>query len=99
MIYTIIRFLSAEELEWYLEECLSLKQKFPDYVAGQPHEDRQAAITLTFIKGFDVVGPEDTMRPLIDYVEPLLAFREKCDSMGVDLPFIFHAGETLGDGE
>jgi hypothetical protein len=39
------------------------------------------------------------MHPLIYYIHPLLAFREKCDSMGVDLPFLFHAGETLGDGE
>jgi adenosine deaminase CECR1 len=39
------------------------------------------------------------MRPLIDYIKPLLAFREKCDSLGVDIPFLFHAGETLGDGE
>ncbi|KAG8801906.1 hypothetical protein FRC17_006529, partial [Serendipita sp. 399] len=81
LIYTIIRVISSEELEWYLDDCLSLKQKFP-----------------TILAGFDIVGSEDTGKPLIDYLEPLLAFRRKCEQSGVDLPFLFHAGETLGDG-
>ncbi|PVG02591.1 adenosine deaminase-related growth [Serendipita vermifera] len=81
IIYTIIRVMTPQELEWYLEDCLNLKQKYPSVLAG-----------------FDIVGPEDTTNPLIYYLEPLLAFRSKCDSLGVDLPFLFHAGETLGDG-
>lgn len=36
--------------------------------------------------------------PLIKYLEPLLKFRERQKEEGVDIPFIFHAGETLGDG-
>jgi adenosine deaminase CECR1 len=42
------------------------------------------------------VGHEDgaECKPLIDYAEPLLRFAEQHP----DIPFIFHAGETLGDG-
>jgi adenosine deaminase CECR1 len=45
-----------------------------------------------------LVGGEDELKPLIDYIEPLLQFRELQKVEGVDIPFIFHAGETLGDG-
>ena len=48
--------------------------------------------------GFDLVGNENELRPLIDYVEPLLRFKKRQTEEGVDIPFIFHAGETLGDG-
>jgi adenosine deaminase CECR1 len=47
--------------------------------------------------GFDLVGPEDTTRPLIDYINPLLSFVER-QELDHQIPFIFHAGETLGDG-
>ena len=64
-----------------MDECLQLKQKYPDVIAG-----------------FDLVGAEDTGRPLTDYIAPLIAFQERVKELGIDLPFIFHAGETLDDG-
>lgn len=64
-----------------MDECLQLKQKYPDIIAG-----------------FDLVGSEDTGRPLTDYLAPLIAFQERAKELGVDIPFIFHAGETLDDG-
>ena len=48
--------------------------------------------------GFDLVGPEDTTKPIIDYLVPLLRFKDRQKELGLDIPFIFHAGETLGDG-
>lgn len=48
--------------------------------------------------GFDLVGNENTLNPLIYYIEPLLRFKKRVAELGLDLPFIFHAGETLGDG-
>lgn len=81
IIYTTIRFISPEELEWYTEDALALKQEFPHLIAG-----------------FDLVGHEDTLKPLIDYIEPLTKLMRRREELGVDLPFIFHAGETLGDG-
>ena len=48
--------------------------------------------------GFDLIGSEDNHRPLIDYIEPLLRFKSRQTELGLDVPFMFHAGETLGDG-
>ena len=48
--------------------------------------------------GFDLVGHEDSLVPLIDYIEPLTEFPEMQKKAGVHIPYIFHAGETLGDG-
>jgi len=50
------------------------------------------------IAGFDLVGDENANHPLIYYLSPLLAFRAECDSLSLDIPFLFHAGETCGDG-
>lgn len=50
------------------------------------------------IAGFDLVGPEDLGRPLSDLLPELFWFRKQCAQEGVNLPFFFHAGETLGDG-
>lgn len=48
--------------------------------------------------GFDLVGQEDAGRPLIHFAKRLIQFREEVDRLGLDIPFLFHAGETLGDG-
>ncbi|EUC63201.1 adenosine deaminase-related growth factor [Rhizoctonia solani AG-3 Rhs1AP] len=50
------------------------------------------------IAGFDLVAQEDTNKPLIYYIESLLWFQEESKKRGLDIPFIFHAGETLDDG-
>ncbi|KAH9928471.1 Metallo-dependent hydrolase [Epithele typhae] len=50
------------------------------------------------ICGFDLVGHEDPLQPLIYYIDPLRRFVERQKEEGLDIPFIFHAGETLGDG-
>ncbi|RFU80916.1 adenosine deaminase family [Trichoderma arundinaceum] len=50
------------------------------------------------IAGYDLVGPEDLGKPLADLLPELFWFRKQCAQEGVNLPFYFHAGETLGDG-
>ncbi|KAH9928472.1 Metallo-dependent hydrolase [Epithele typhae] len=50
------------------------------------------------IAGFDLVGHEDSLKPLIYYYEPLTKFAERQKEEGVNIPFMFHAGETCGDG-
>lgn len=60
------------------------------------------AIKQTFpdlIAGFDVVGQEDMGRPLADLTPEFFWFRKRCMESGVDIPFFFHAGECLGDGD
>ena len=51
------------------------------------------------ICGYDVVGQEDTGRPLTDLIPELFWFRKRCVENGVEIPFFFHAGECLGDGD
>lgn len=55
------------------------------------------ALTIVIV-GFDLVGDENELKPLIYYIKPLLRFRERQEEEGVNIPFIFHAGETFGDG-
>ncbi|KAH8826920.1 Metallo-dependent hydrolase [Flagelloscypha sp. PMI_526] len=50
------------------------------------------------IAGFDLVGPENTGYPLLHYAELLLNFKHAQAKEGVDIPYLFHAGETVGDG-
>ena len=104
MIYTTLRFISAEDLYWYTEDCLALKKEFPHIIAGMSilsipssYGAAKCALLLNQI-GFDLVGHEDSLKPLIDYIEPLTAFVSRQKEVGVDIPFTFHAGETLGDG-
>jgi len=49
--------------------------------------------------GFDFVAQEDQGRTLADLTPLVFWFKKKCAEAGVDLPFFFHAGECLGDGD
>ena len=51
------------------------------------------------VAGFDVVGQEDRGRPLADLTPELFWFRKRCMEEAVDIPYFFHAGECLGDGD
>ena len=51
------------------------------------------------IAGYDLVGQEDAGRPLADLTPELFWFKKRCAENGVDIPFFFHAGECLGDGD
>ncbi|KAI9738086.1 MAG: hypothetical protein M1818_005514 [Claussenomyces sp. TS43310] len=51
------------------------------------------------ISGYDLVGQEDLGRPLKDVIPELLWFREECQKENLEIPFLFHAGECLGDGD
>ncbi|KAG7445036.1 Metallo-dependent hydrolase [Guyanagaster necrorhizus] len=50
------------------------------------------------IVGFNLVGNENVLYPLSHYTEKLLNFRHMQKDASVDIPFILHARETLGDG-
>jgi adenosine deaminase CECR1 len=49
--------------------------------------------------GFDFVAQEDKGRTLADLTPLVFWFRKKCHEAGVEIPFFFHAGECLGDGD
>lgn len=50
------------------------------------------------IVGFDLVGHEDPGIPLKTYLPELLRFQQRCKELGLEIPFLFHAGETNDDG-
>jgi len=50
------------------------------------------------ITGFDLVGDENVYTPLIEYAESLIRFKTRVEALGLDIPLILHAGETLSDG-
>lgn len=85
IIYSTVRFITPDELKWYLQDCIAMKKEFPHLIAG-----------------FDLVGDENVLHPLKYYAEVLLQFPAMQDAAGLPedqrIPFIFHAGETLGDG-
>ncbi|SPO23303.1 related to adenosine deaminase [Ustilago trichophora] len=81
IIYTTVRFVDNEKLRWYLEDCIALKKKFPEWIVG-----------------FDLVGHEDPLLPLKVYIPELLRFKQRCVEENLEIPFVFHAGETLDDG-
>lgn len=51
------------------------------------------------IAGFDLVGQEELGRSLADLTPLFFWFRKKCLESRVEIPFFFHAGECLGDGD
>ncbi|KIJ25243.1 hypothetical protein M422DRAFT_62279 [Sphaerobolus stellatus SS14] len=51
------------------------------------------------ISGITLVGDENALQPLTYYLESLLRFKQKQVDLNLDIPFFFHAGETLGDGD
>lgn len=49
--------------------------------------------------GFDLVGHEEMGNELRHFVPEFLAFRKKCKAQNLDIPFLFHCGETLEVGD
>ncbi|KAE8448895.1 hypothetical protein EG329_008691 [Mollisiaceae sp. DMI_Dod_QoI] len=50
------------------------------------------------ISGYDLVSQEDLGRPLSDLAPELIWFQRQTASLNLTIPYFFHAGETLGDG-
>lgn len=51
------------------------------------------------IAGYDLVGQEDLGEPLKDLSPLIIYFRQICTEEQLEIPFFFHAGECLGDGD
>lgn len=104
IIYTTVRFIDNDALKVAMEDCLTLKQSFPHLIRGPSTSRcvarRASGLTPSFLSrtGFDLVGHEDSLNPLSFYLPTLLWFQERQKELGVSVPFVFHAGETLSDG-
>ncbi|PSR77331.1 adenosine/AMP deaminase [Coniella lustricola] len=51
-----------------------------------------------WIAGFDLVGEEGKGKPLNFFVPEFLQFQKDCQEANVEIPFLFHCGETLEMG-
>ncbi|RDL39589.1 uncharacterized protein BP5553_03929 [Venustampulla echinocandica] len=52
----------------------------------------------TLLCGFDLVGHEEMGNELRHFVPEFLEFRKNCRAQNLDIPFLFHCGETLDVG-
>ncbi|KAI1458779.1 Metallo-dependent hydrolase [Annulohypoxylon moriforme] len=84
VIYCTPRSFSKPMVKEALDECIQMKKRWPQYIAG-----------------FDLVGEEayDKKYPLRYFEEEFRQFQEDCRTEKVDIPFLFHCGETPDDIE
>lgn len=67
----------------------------------QPETYRETDIIFLLfcnLTGFDLVGEEGQGKPLKDFVGEFLQFQQDCRMASVEIPFLFHCGETLDSG-
>ena len=87
IIWTAIRRHSNRQIAASMKSCIAVKKLYP-----------------SLISGFDFVAQEDLGRPLTSLVPLIFWFRKQALLSGLSspetsLPFFFHAGECLGDGD
>lgn len=84
VIYCTPRSFSRDAVRKALDECIEMKKKWPGYIAG-----------------FDLVGEEAFAmpHPLKFFEEDFESFRARCKAENLDIPFLFHCGETPDDLE
>lgn len=84
VIYCTPRSFPKPMVKEALGECIQMKKKWPQYIAG-----------------FDLVGEEayDKRYPLRYFEDEFRQFQEECRSEQVEIPFLFHCGETPDDIE
>ncbi|KAI1121406.1 hypothetical protein F5Y10DRAFT_256420 [Nemania abortiva] len=84
VIYCTPRSFNRDAVRKALDECVEMKKKWPDYIAG-----------------FDLVGEEAfaKLHPLEFFEEDFQNFRVRCKKENIDIPFLFHCGETPDDLE
>ncbi|KAI0112541.1 hypothetical protein GGR51DRAFT_507423 [Nemania sp. FL0031] len=84
VIYCTPRSFNRDAVRKALDECVVMKKKWPDYIAG-----------------FDLVGEEAFSKPHpLEYFRgDFENFQTRCKKDGIDIPFLFHCGETPDDLE
>lgn len=65
----------------------------------RPTEPKFYILVLTDLSGFDLVGHEELGNELRHFIPEFLTFRQKCKAQNLDIPFLFHCGETLDVGD
>lgn len=100
VIYCTPRSFSPEKVKEGLDECIKFKKMWPRWIAGK-HLASSLSLyfpLIIFLPGYDLVGEEAKGAPIKNFSFQLLEFREKCIEENLDIPFLFHCGETLDLG-
>ncbi|KAI1079879.1 Metallo-dependent hydrolase [Whalleya microplaca] len=86
IIWCVPRSFSKDQVAEAMARCLKMKKK---------------AKYKNYIAGFDLVGPEayEKEHPLKYFKEEFIKFKEDCKKENVEIPFLFHCGETPDDLE
>ncbi|KAI0401135.1 hypothetical protein F4802DRAFT_601408 [Xylaria palmicola] len=84
VIYCTPRSFSREAVQKALDESIEMKKTWPQYIAG-----------------FDLVGEEafGELHPLRYFEDEFRNFQKRCEGENLDIPFLFHCGETPDDLE
>ncbi|KAI2610084.1 Metallo-dependent hydrolase [Hypoxylon fragiforme] len=84
VIYCTPRSFAKAMVKDALQECIQMKKRWPQYIAG-----------------FDLVGEESYDKPhgLRYFEDEFRQFQENCEAEELDIPFLFHCGETPDDIE
>ncbi|KAK2627305.1 hypothetical protein QTJ16_003271 [Diplocarpon rosae] len=69
------------------------------YCTPRSFKNELVEASLDESAGFDLVGHEELGNELRNFVPEFLAFRDKCEAQKLDIPFLFHCGETLEVGD
>ena len=56
-------------------------------------------VDIDSLAGFDLVGHEEMGNELRHFIPEFLEFRKKCKAQNLEIPFLFHCGETLEVGD
>lgn len=101
IIYCAPRSIPKDWMVREIQDCIKLKQEFPELLCGECFAPRcllqSSSHALTPYSGFDLVGAEDRPNHIGYYRDELLAMVATCKELSIDIPFMFHAGETLLD--
>jgi adenosine deaminase CECR1 len=104
VIYCTPRSFSEEQVGDALMQCFQFKmnKRFSEYIAGKPTlktpKPPPETQKLTPTPGFDLVGEESKGKPLKAFRSQFLQFQALCKAADIEIPFLFHCGETLDIG-
>jgi adenosine deaminase CECR1 len=99
VIYCTPRSFPNNLVKASLDECIKLKKRFSHLICGTLRSRCKTACETDESAGFDLVGHEEMGNELCTFIPEFLEFRKECNEQNLDIPFIFHCGETLQVGD
>ena len=88
IIYCTSRSIPRAKMQSELRDCINLKREFPDLICGRCCFLPTSTSIHSCITGFDLVGAEDRPNHIGFYRDELVAFKEACKKLRLDIPFM-----------